>query len=137
MKSIFLAITASILSQTILASELYCGANIERDPGTQIYNKLIFWEKMDTTKSMLKFLLVDGTLINSDDLTPALLNKVVDGSLAISVSFTENRPQLFLGRVKRNEKNEIHFLNMAISSSFKSESSLLIANDASLLCREM
>ena len=137
MKRIILAITAFVLSQAALASELYCGANIEQDPGTQIYNKLVFWEKMDTVKSIIKFLLTDGTLIKSDDLTTVQLEKIVDGSLAISISFTENRPQLFLGKVKRNEKNEIRFVSVALSSSFNSNSPMLIANDASLLCREM
>jgi len=137
MKKIILIIATSILSQAALASELYCGANVEQNLGSQIYNKLVFWEKMDTSKSTVRFLLADGTLVKSDDLTPALLDKVVDGTLAISISFTEKRPQLFLGKVKRNQSNGIQFVDMALSSSLNDNSPMLIANGASLLCREI
>lgn len=137
MKKVILAIVTVILAQTTFAADLYCGASTEKTPGSQVYDKLIFLEKIDTHKTTLKFILEDGTLINSDALTPDLLNKVIDGSSVISISFYENRPQLFTGRVKRNEKNEIKYNDISISSSFNGNNLMHIADGISLFCREM
>ncbi len=138
MKRIIVTIAATVLSQAVFASELYCGANIEQNLGSQVYNKLVFWEKADSTKPALRFLLTDGTLIKADNtLTPDQLNTISDGSLAINISFIANRTQLFLGKVKRNEKNEINFVDMASTGSINGNSLILVANGAVLECLEM
>lgn len=130
-------ILAMILgSQVVSAADLYCGANVEQVPGSQVYNKLVFWEKIDTTKPTSHYLLADGTLIKASELTPESLAKIIDGTLALSISFIEGRPQLFLGKVKRNESGEVKFTDIAMASSFNGNSHLLVANGAALLCKE-
>lgn len=137
MKKYLLTVAISILSQAAFASDLYCGANVEEIAGSQVYNKLVFWEKTETTKSTVRFLLADGTFVKAEELTPVSLEKIVDGTTAMSISFTENRPQLFLGKVKRNENNEIRFTDLAMASSFNGNSPMLIANGVSLLCNAL
>lgn len=141
MKKYLLALVVGLLSQATMAADLYCGANIEEIPGSQIFNKLIFWDKTDTTKPNLRFLLADGTLIKSEEFTPSVMEKIVDGTLAMSISFNETRPTLFLGKVKRNEKNEIAFIDTVLSSSLKgngtSSGIMLIAHGATLSCLEL
>lgn len=132
-----LTFLAMILGSHIAsAADLYCGANVEQVPGSQVYNRLVFWEKIDTTKPTSHYLLADGTLIKASELTPESLSKIVDGTLALSISFVEGRTQLFLGKVERTESGEIKFTDMAIASSFNGDSPLLVANGAALLCKE-
>lgn len=137
MKKYFLTIAVSVLTQAAFASDLYCGAGAEQIPGSQIYNKLIFWEKVNTAVPYISFLIADGTFIGPKDINPKNLEKVIDGTLAMSISFIENRPQLFLGKVKRNENNEIKFTDMAMASSLNGNSPMLIANSISLVCKEL
>lgn len=136
MKKIIGMVITVLVSKMALA-DMYCGANIEKEPGSQIYNKLVYWEKTETLKPSTRFLLQDGTLIRSETMTPELLAKVVDGTLALSVSFFEGRAYLVSGITKRAENNEVRFINTAIASSLDGKSTILVANGASFLCKEM
>ncbi len=137
MKKIMLTLLISLLSHGVMASEIYCGLNLEKIPGSHSYNKLIFWEKATPSQSIYRFVLPDGTLIKPDPLSSHSLDQVVDGSLAAIISYPEKGTQLLLAQVKRNEKNEISYTNVAISVSSHDTDPTLIANDALLLCREM
>ncbi len=136
MKKYLLTLAVTILSQAAFASELYCGANSEKVPGSQVYDQLLFWEKANPTKSTVRFLLSDGTLLKIEEATPEVIAKVVDGTTAMSITFVENRPQLFTGKVKRNERSEMQFTNMAMAGSFNGNSPMLIANGVILTCKE-
>lgn len=137
MKKTLLTSLATILGYlSANAADLYCGANAEQVPGSQVYNKPIFWEKMDTAKKpTMSFVLADGTVIKSDELTSESFAKISDGDTALGVSLTEGKPQLFIGKVKKSER-QIAYTNMAMAGSFNGNSPLLIANGVSLLCKE-
>ncbi len=135
-KAIFTVLALTLAAQLASAGELHCGASVESTPGSEIYNKVVFWEKADTSKSIVRFLLKDGTLLKSEELTPEAYALVGDGTLAMSISFNQERPQLFSGKVKRNGK-DLSFTSKAMATSLNSNSPLLIANDVSLICKEM
>lgn len=136
MKKTLLTVLAVILGSQANAADLYCGASVEKDPGSHVYNKSVFWEKADTAKPTVHFLLADGTQVKSDELTPESYAKVIDGTLALGISFTEGRTQLFVGKVKRNKENQIQYADMAMAGSFNGNSSFLNANGAVLMCKE-
>ncbi len=137
MKKTAMILATILLSTFAQAADLYCGANIEKEPGSNVFNKLVFWEKMNVTKSFTNFLLADGTLIKNTDLTPEILNKIPDGTLALGVSFTEGRPNLFLAKVKRSNTNEIKFIDTAIASTLSGHEPFLMANGASIVCKQL
>lgn len=119
------------------AGDLYCGANTEKVPGSQTYDKLVFWEKMDTAKTKTLFILKDGTVIHSENLTLELMAQIADGATNLGVSFPQGKPQLFIGKVKRNKSNEIQTEHLAMAGTLdESKSPMLLANGVSLLCRE-
>ena len=126
------------LTATAQAADLYCGANTEQILGSQVYNKLLYWEKTDRTKPSSRFLLADGTVLKSEELTPESAAKIADNSISFTVSFTEGRPQLLIGKVKRNSKNEINFTDVALSGPLdNSAGAFLVANGSVLMCKEL
>ncbi len=137
MKNLLIAILTVMSAQIASAADIYCGANVETTPGSQIYNKLLFWEKVDLSKPNFYFLLKDGTLLSRDTLTPDQLAKVVNGSIVLSVSFSDQKPQLFAGKVKRNAKNEIGYTDVAIANSYQGVTPFLLANGVAMMCREL
>ena len=137
MKTVLLMLATTLLAQAAFAADLYCGASVEKIPGSQAFNKLLFWEKTDVTKPQIRFLMADGSVLKADGQSTSQVDKVVDGSLALIISSVENRPQLSLAYVKRDEKNQIGFTAMAIANSSKDSNIMLMANGAVLICREM
>lgn len=136
-KAILTTIASLLAAQIVHAGELYCGANIEQTPGSQVYNKLLFWEKADTSKATARFLLADGTLLKSDNITPEALAKIVDGTLVIGTSTLDGKVTIFSGRVKKDQTSQIKYVNLAMAASMDSGTPLLIANDVSIVCKEM
>lgn len=124
-------------SQIAKAADMYCGANIEQASGSGIYNKLVFWEKVDTAKAVLYLLKDDGTLIKGEQFTPDLIANIPDGTLALSASFNYGKTTLFLGKVKRTGPTQINFTNGAIATALNSNSPMLMANGAALYCKEL
>lgn len=138
MKSILVTTLALVLiGSTALASELYCGANIETDPGSQNYNKLVFWEKVDPSKPLTHFLKPDGTLLIVNEATPEAYEQIENGSLALGISIFAGRPTVFIGVVKRNGNNQIEFAETALAGSLDGYEPLLISHGVSLVCKQM
>ena len=135
--SIMTTLTIILAAQLVQATELYCGANVEQQPGSQIYNKLLFWEKVSSPTHIVRFALADGSIINSENLTPELLEKISDGTQVFGISFSEDRPQLFIAKVKKISTQQISYTDVALANSLDSKNALLMANGATLLCKEM
>ena len=138
MKKFIVTALVALVSQTAFAGELHCGVNIETTRGSQVYNKSVFWEKVDTSKHTTHFLLKDGTLLRQQDLTPDTLAQITNGSLGMSISFSpEGKAQVFLAKVKRNKNNEVTFINNAVATSASADDLFLMANNAVIMCKEM
>lgn len=138
MKKTIVAIMAALVSQTAFAGELYCGVNVEQVPGSQVYNKSLYWEKADTSKPTTHFLKKDGTLVRMQDLNPEILAKLQTGDVAIGLSFSEDhKPILFLGKVKTHKNGPLTFTNTAASMAFNADGVFLLANNVAFTCKEM
>jgi hypothetical protein len=135
MKKVLVTVLATLISQAAFAGDLFCGANIETVPGSQVYNKLLFWEKADATKPNIHYLLAGGILIDQKDLTPDSLAKIVDGTLALGITFTNGKPQVFTAKVKR-VNDTIAFKDLAMAIAFDGTSPFLMANGAAIMCKE-
>jgi hypothetical protein len=133
-KKAFVTALAVLVSQTAFAGDLYCGSNIEKVPGSQVYNKLLFWEKVDQTN--IHYLLADGTLLSQKNVTPEAFAKIVDGTLVMGITFNQGKPQIFIAKVKRNN-NTINFTDMAHATSLDGSSPFLMANGVVLMCKEL
>ena len=136
MKKVLAAVLTMMVSQIAFASDLYCGSNVETSKGSGVYNKLVFWEKADTTKNVVRYLLADGSVLRSEEMTLDSLAKVVDGTLVLGYSFNQDRAQLFIGTVKRDQQNHINYTNFGMGAGSITGMPLLMANGATLLCRE-
>lgn len=136
--SILTTLATLFAAQIVHAGEIYCGANIEQTPGSKVYDKLLFWEKAEPSESVVRFLLSDGSLIRTDSSqTAADLTKVTNGTLAIGTSTQDGKLTVFSGRVKRDQINNITLEDLAISVSIDGGTPMLIANDVSVVCKEM
>ena len=128
----------SISAQVIHAGELYCGANTEEIPGSNVYNKLVFWEKAEASSAVVRFLLSDGTIIKADS-TLALADwaKITNGTLAIGTSTLDGKVSVFSGCVVKNQSGNITYENLAVSVSVDGGTPILMANGVSIVCKEM
>lgn len=128
-----------MISTTAFAADLDCVLNVESVPGSDVYNKNIFWEKADTTKQTVAFLYPDGTLLQQKQMLPGDIEKVPTGSLIIIYGPVESRFQMMLAKAKRNKNNVLKYTQVVISSSSmndsKSVDSILMAHGASMLCK--
>lgn len=137
MKKAILATLMMMTAQTTFAADVYCGASVESKPGSQQYDKPVFYEKADVNgKQKMYFLLKDGSVITSETLTPEILQKITTGTRVLSVSFTNGKSSLFSARIKRTEKKGIEYKNMAMAIPMNGTTGILIANDVSLFCME-
>ena len=136
MKKVLAAVLTMMVSQIAFASDLYCGSNVETSKGSGVYNKLVFWEKADTTKNVVRYLLADGTVLRSEELTPDSFAKIVEGTVALGYSFNQDRAQLFIGTVKRDQQNHINYTDLALGGGTITGMPLLMANGATLICTE-
>ena len=136
MKKVLVAVLTMMVSQIAFAGNLYCGSNVETSKGSGVYNKLVFWEKADTTKKVVRYLLADGTVLRSEEMTPDSLAKVIEGTVVVGYSFNQDRTQLFIGTVKRDQQNHINFTDLAMGGSSTNGMPMLMANGATLICRE-
>lgn len=136
-KSILTAVVFVLLAPFAQAGELFCGASIEQTPGSQIYNKSLFWEKAEVSKAVTRFLLSDGTLLKSESLTSETFAKIVDGTLVIGVSTVDGRLNIFSARVKKDSSNHLNFESLAMAASMDGGTPLLVANSVSIVCKEM
>lgn len=138
MKKAIVTILTALVSQTAFAGDLYCGANVEKVKGSEQYDQSLFLEKVDASKPFIAYLLADGTVLRQQDITLETLAKVKNGDLVLGVSFNEEgKPTLFSGKVKREKQNTLKYKNTAITVSFDSKNVMLVANRASLYCKEM
>lgn len=133
MKKLILA--SLFIAPSAFAAELHCGASVESVPGSNVYDKTIFWEKITDQKPTLRFLLPDGSVIRADEMNAETQAKITDGSKAIAISFSEGRPSLFLAKVKRKD-GAINYENMAVAMSLEGRKVFLMSNEISLSCME-
>lgn len=136
MKKLIATVLTMMVAQTTFAADLYCGASAESTPGSNVYNKSIFMEKIDSEKALMRFLLADGTLVRVEEMTQEKLAKIVDGTKVMSVSFSEGKPSLFIGTVTR-KNNEINYTSTAHAISLDGKGTMLLANQISLFCKEL
>ena len=136
-KAIVTGIIAVLGSQMAMAANTYCGASVETVKGSHVYDKKVFLDKVESTKAIQRYLLPDGTVLKAEDLKPETLAKIADGSVAFNVTFVDSRPQLFIAIVKKDSKGQVNFVNVAFSTGFDSQGAMLIANDASLFCKDL
>ena len=136
MKTLFMILALTTGIQAAHASEIYCGANRESNPGSQVYDKNLFWEKADPTKHVVRFLLPNGTLVDGANMSPETIAQLKDGTLALGFSFSEGRPNLFIGKTKRLANSEITFEQMAAATTLNGSSPMLMAHGLSLVCQK-
>ncbi len=89
MKKVLATVLTVMVSQIAFAGDMFCGANVESAPGSMVYNKPVFWEKADTAKKVVRYLLKDGTLLRAEDLTPGTLDLIANGTKVLGYSFEE------------------------------------------------
>lgn len=117
------------------AGELYCGANAEKEVGSGVYNKSLFWEKTDISKPKIRYVLADGTVISPELQNPDDLKKiVVDGTLWVGFMNQNNGLQLMSGSTYHDAQGEIKYKNLAIASGVSEKQSLLMANGVAVMC---
>jgi hypothetical protein len=136
-KSILTAMVAFLGAQLVHAGELYCGANIEQTPGSQVYNKLVFWEKAEAGKSIARYLLADGTIIRGESLTQDELARITDGTLVIGTSTLDGEVSVFSARVKKDSSDQLKFDNLSLATSLENGTPILVANGIAVACKEM
>lgn len=137
-KAIVAGVIAILGSQMAVAANTYCGANIETVKGSQTFDKNIFLDKIQSAQAFQRYLLPNGTVIKSENLNYETLAMIADGSVVFGVNFVDNRPQIYIGKVKRDSQGQMSFTNLALSAGgFDSNGSMLIANDAELFCKDL
>lgn len=131
----FLAVALG--SHLVQAADLFCGANVEQVAESGNYDRLVFWEKAEPTKLVIRYVLADGSVLKSDKMTIEDHKKIIDGTLVIWISSNDGRPSLVSGKVKREINGNIKFTNMALASTFNGNSPMLLANGAMIMCKEL
>lgn len=135
MKKIILTLTTLVLSTlSANASETICGANIETEKGSGIYNKNLFWEKADISKSTTRFLLPDGTVLKTEELKADVLEKIPNDSIIMGYSFQFDQTIIFLAKIKKDSSNVLKNEETIIASGLDGKSVMLIAKGISLSC---
>jgi hypothetical protein len=136
MKKIIMTLLAMLATASVShAADLYCGANAEDVPGSYNYTKKIFWQKMDSQKNLSGFVMPDGTFFSTEVATAEQIAKIVDGTLNISISFQNGRPQLYAMKIKR-EGSTIKNEGLTAAISNNSNQIMLIAHGVSVICTE-
>lgn len=134
MKTMIVSTLIALSSQSALAASMNCAANVESKPGSMVYDKMIHSEKLEVAnKSYVRFLLADGTVLKAEDITPEKMEKIDSTTRAFSITFLNEKPNLFIGRANK-QGQEIKFTNMAASGTFDGKTAYLIANDLNIGC---
>lgn len=134
MKKVLATVLTVMVSQIAFAGDMFCGANVETTPGSQVYNKPVFWEKADITKHTVRYLLKDGTLIRAEDLTPATFDLIANGTKVLGYSFDQGRTQLFVGTVQRGMQGQIQYTDLSFGLGTQAGQTMLMAGGATLSC---
>ena len=135
MKKAFAIAITLLATQLAHAGDLHCGANVETEPGSSVYNKNLFWEKSDLSQPKIRFVLADGTLVRPELQTPEELKaKIVDGTKWIGVSKNGERLQLMSGTAYHDAKGELKYKNVALSNAINPTQPMLLANDVVVMC---
>ncbi|MBC7741240.1 MAG: hypothetical protein H7061_03525 [Bdellovibrionaceae bacterium] len=134
-KMIITTVLTLITAHSALAADYFCAATVESKPGSQQYDKILFWEKADTSKVMSFYVLNDGTAIKGESLSPEQYAKMADGTLAIFISFADNKTNLFTGHTKHNADKGLTFVDLAATSAPINSEVMLIGNNVFVGCR--
>lgn len=136
MKSMFTLFTVLIATSSAFASDYYCGASQETEKGSGVYNKSLFWDKVDGSALKAVYVLTDGAVIRAEDLDQATLAKIVDGTLSLLISIKDNKTTLVSGHVQRSGNDPMKIVDQAISSAPAGVETMLIGNGALIYCTQ-
>ncbi len=132
-----LALLVLVMNTAIAnAGDVYCGANSESKKGSRQYDKLIFWEKADTSKSLAIIYKQDGTSVKVDGSTPDVMKQINDGDIAIFVSFSEGKANIGTAKVKRDAVKVIDYQDLAVAVPGSGKSVTLLSNGLAVMCIE-
>lgn len=135
MKKQFVA--AMILAMAISqgASALMCGAMTESQPNSGLYDKQLFFEKIEEGQSIHKFVKPNGEIVDLEDLAKNQRMQELDGAKILSFQFKDRLLWAVIGDAElTNNKTELKGKNYILANS---KSSLtLSASGYNLYCTE-
>lgn len=132
-----LTIAHLLMAPLAQASNVVCGANIERSPGSQVYDKNVFSEVAETAKAKIRYVLADGSIVKAEGLSPDDHAKIAAGTIAVGFNTAEGEWYVFSGRVKKDPFQQISFENLALAKTINGGTPHLLANGISVSCKEL
>lgn len=136
MKKVLAVLALTCVSQMAFANIIQCTTSTETTKGSGKFDKTLLSEQVEVTKSYLRYILADGTVLRGENLTPEELRKVTNGTLTLGYSFSQGLLNMYIGTVEKNEKNEVRLANLAMSGGNVTPMSYLISNGTVIACAE-
>lgn len=136
MKKTVITLTTLVLcALSANSAETICGANVESEKGSGVYNKSLFWEKVETIQPRIRFLLPDGSLLKGEEQGSNFIENVPNDSIVMAYNFQNNQSVAFIGVVKKdNPSKELKYVDSSLASAFDGKNVMLMAKGISLSC---
>jgi hypothetical protein len=134
-KTVLTLMTLVLCALSANSAETICGANVESEKGSGIFNKSLFWEKVETVQPRIRFLLPDGSLQKGEEQGSNFIENIPNDSIVMVYNFQNNQSVVFIGVVKKDiTSKNLNYVDTSLASAFEGKNVMLMAKGISLSC---
>lgn len=134
-KTVLTLMTLVLCALSANSAVTICGANVESEKGSGIFNKSLFWEKVETVQPRIRFLLPDGSLQKGEEQGSNFIENIPNDSIVMVYNFQNNQSVVFIGVVKKDiTSKNLNYVDTSLASAFEGKNVMLMAKGISLSC---